>query len=128
MKTFIAALLLVSIVLTFVLCNMFYICGKIDEMLAIVETFPTDDAAFEAEYDTLREPMEKLWTVWDSNFNRIASTTGYENINRADDAIIMLYTSYQNRDGNNFSLACLTFTDSIKRLKALESFSLQSIF
>lgn len=128
MKTFIASLLLVSIVLTFVICNMLYICGKIDDMLEIIETLPSDSSAFETEYDTLREPMETLWHIWDSSFNRIAATTGYDNINRADDAMIMLYTSYQNRDGNNFSLARLTFSDSIKRLKALESFSLQSIF
>ena len=72
MKTFIASLLLISAVLTFVICNSCYIGGKIDALLEIAETLPADADAFEAGKDTLEEDMERLWQMWDESFNRIA--------------------------------------------------------
>ncbi len=128
MKTFIASLLLISAVLTFVICNSCYIGGKIDELLEIAETLPADADAFEAGKDTLEEDMERLWQMWDESFNRIAFTAGYDNINRADDAILLMYISYRDGDGDDFAVARMTFCDGLKRLKMLESFTLDGIF
>ena len=55
MKTFIASLLLISAVLTFVICNSCYIGGKIDALLEIAEMLPADADAFEAGKDTLED-------------------------------------------------------------------------
>ena len=128
MKTFIASLLLISAVLTFVICNSCYIGGKIDALLEIAEMLPADADAFEAGKDTLEDNMERLWQMWDESFNRIALTAGYDNINRADDAILLMYISYRDGDGDDFAVARMTFCDGLKRLKMLESFTLDGIF
>ena len=128
MKTFIASLLLISAVLTFVICNSCYIGGKIDALLEIAEMLPADADAFEAGKDTLEDNMERLWQMWDESFNRIAFTAVYDNINRADDAILLMYISYRDGDGDDFAVARMTFCDGLKRLKMLESFTLDGIF
>lgn len=128
MKTFIASLLLISAVLTFVICNSCYIGGKIDALLEIAEMLPADADAFETGKDTLEDSMDLLWQMWDKSFNRIAFTAGYDNINRADDAILLMYISYRDGDGDDFAVARMTFCDGLKRLKMLESFTLDGIF
>ena len=55
-------------------------------------------------------------------------TAGYDNINRADDAILLMYISYRDGDGDDFAVARMTFCDGLKRLKMLESFTLDGIF
>jgi len=128
MKTFVVAILLISAVFTFVLCNAYYIGGKIDALLEIAETLPADARAFEADYAKTEETINRLWQMWNESFNRIAFTTGYENINRADDALLSMYVSYQNGNGDDFAVAKMTFCDGLKRLKMLESFSPDGIF
>ncbi len=127
MKTFLVSLVLTAAVLTFVICNSLYIGGKIEELLAIAEELPADADAFEADAAAAEEKMEQLWTLWDESFARIAFTSGYENINRADDAILTMYISFQNRNADDFTIARMTFCDGLKRLKMLESFSLDGI-
>lgn len=127
MKTFLVSLVLTAAVLTFVICNSLYIGGKIEELLAIAEELPADADAFEADAAAAEEKMEQLWTLWDESFERIAFTSGYENINRADDAILTMYISFQNRNADDFTIARMTFCDGLKRLKMLESFSLDGI-
>lgn len=126
MKTFLVSLVLTAAVLTFVICNSLYIGGKIEELLAIAEELPADADAFEADA-AAEEKMEQLWTLWDESFERIAFTSGYENLNRADDAILTMYISFQNRNADDFTIARMTFCDGLKRLKMLESFSLDGI-
>lgn len=128
MKTFIVAILLISAVFTFVICNAYYIGGKIDALLEIAEALPADARTFEDSYTGTEEDMNRLWQMWDESFNRIAFTTGYDNINRADDALLSMYISYQNGNGDDFAVARMTFCDGLKRLKMLESFSLDGIF
>lgn len=128
MKTFIVALLLISIVFTFVVCNSCYIGNKIDTLLEIAETLPSDADAFEADKNNIEEDMERLWQMWDESFNRIAFTAGYDNINRADEAILSMYISYRNGNGDDFAVARMSFCDGLKRLRMLESFTLDGIF
>lgn len=128
MKTFIVALLLFGTVLTFVICNAFYIGKKIDSLLEIAESLPADASTFEAEYAEIETDIARLWQIWDESFNRIAFTTGYDNINRADDALLSLYVSFQNGNADDFTVARMTFCDGLKRLKMLESFSPDGIF
>ena len=127
MKTFLIALILAGSVLTFVICNAFYIGGKVDELLATAQELPADAEAFEATAGTAKEKMEKLWQLWDACFERIAFTSGYDNLNRADDAMLTMYVSFQNENTDDFMIAKMTFCDALKRLKLLESFSLNGI-
>jgi len=122
MKTFITALLIMAVVLTFVICNTVYITGKIDAMLDIAESLPADADAFDADYNSTKEAVERLWQMWDHTIDAIAFTSGYDNINRADDAITTLCISYRNQNGDDFSVARQSFCDSMKRLRKLESF------
>ena len=128
MKTFITALLIMAVVLTFVICNTVYITGKIDAMLTLAESLPADADAFDADYDNTKQVVEQLWEMWDSSIDAIAFTAGYDNINRADDAITTLCISYQNQNGDDFSVARQSFCDSIKRLRKLESFHPDGLF
>ena len=127
MKTFLASLILAGAVLTFVICNASYIGGKIDDLLALAEALPSTAEAFEAEDPIAKEKMETLWELWDKSFERIAFTSGYDNINRADDALLTMYVSFQNGNADDFTTARMAFCDGLKRLKMLESFSLDGI-
>lgn len=128
MKTFITSLLIMAVVLTFVICNTVYITRKIDAMLDIAESLPADADAFDADYDNTKQVVERLWEMWDSNIDAIAFTAGYDNINRADDAITTLCISCRNQNGDDFSVARQSFCDSIKRLRKLESFHPDGLF
>ena len=91
-----------------------------NQIIAFLTQFDENDPA-------TKEQMEALWQLWDKNFNRIAFTSGYENIDRADDAAVTMYVSFQNGNADDFTIARQAFCDGIERLKTLESFTLNGI-
>lgn len=126
MKTFIAALAILISVLIFVLCNMVSITQKIDAMLTIAERLPSDKTEFEGQ--DLASDVTNLWQFWDGNFGAIAFTCGYDNLNRADDAMLSLFISWKNQNADDFCVARKIFCDSLERLRKLESFHIDGLF
>lgn len=124
MKTFFTALVLMALVIGFVIWNAFSITGKIDELLLLAESFPKNAEDFEAKHDVLFHDVEKFYALWDKAIPRLAFTSGYDNLNRADSAAILLYASYQNRCAADFVAARYDFYDALSRLRELESFRL----
>ena len=127
MKTFIVSLILASLAFGFVVWNSVCISAKLDNLLELAEALPADADAFDENDPATKEHMEALWQLWDKNFNRIAFTSGYENIDRADDAAVTMYVSFQNGSADDFTIARQAFCDGIERLKTLESFTLNGI-
>lgn len=128
MKSFIVALALALAVIAFVIFNMTALCGKIDALLDLTASLPRSQAQFDAQKDEIGHSVDALWQAWDRAVPRIALTAGYENVNRADEAVISLYNAFQNNDGDDFSLAVLSLEDGLRRLRELESFRFSSIF
>ena len=84
MKTFIASLILLCAVATFIAFNTAYIVRISDEMLEIAESLPESKAAFEADIPSAMEKTQRLWDLWDKTIDKFAFTIGYGHIDRAD--------------------------------------------
>ena len=128
MKTFIAALALLAVLTALIITNAACINGAADEMLALCEAFPRDSEEFNARYEAISAAAEELFDLWDKYFERFSATIGFENIDRADDALTELYAAAKNRDGEAFIPAAMKFKDSVRRLRRLENFNFGSIF
>ena len=93
MKTFICALAIVCILTGVVVLNMLSINRTVDEMLDIASSVPERDGDIADDFSDVAEKVEKLWELWDKKITKLAYTVGYDDINRADDAMSELYTS-----------------------------------
>lgn len=128
MKTFICALAVVCILTGAVVLNMLSINRSVDEMLDIASSVPGHDGDIADDFSDVAEKVEKLWKLWDKKITKLAYTVGYDDINRADDAMSELYTSYITKSKEGFITARLKFIDAVRRIKQMENFNLHSIF
>lgn len=127
MKTFFASAGIFLAVCGFVIWNMLSINSVIGKMNDIWEKLPQSLDEFDANYGDAMINSEKLSRLWDEKIDRLAYTVGYENIDRADDAMTELYTSAKNHDGEDFITAAMKFYDALRRLRELEGIDFQSI-
>ncbi len=127
MKTFLTALILFALIVGFVIWNTLDLQKTFQELLTLTESLPFEAEDFKKDAAT-KETVDKLYRLWDKKFNRIAFTSGYENCNRADEALGSLFIHYQNDNAEDFTHARLMFWDSLRRLKMLEGFYFDSIF
>lgn len=127
MKSFIFALLLLLSVSLFVTVNAAQTVSRIDQMLAIADDLPKNEADFISANGTA-DKVNALISLWDKEFPSIVCTAGYENTNRCDEAIGALAVHFQNRNGADFSVALSEFCDSLSRLRILEGLHWQGIF
>jgi hypothetical protein len=127
MKSFIFALLLLLSVSLFVTVNAVKTVSRIDQMLAIADDLPKNEADFISANGTA-DKVNALISLWDKEFPSIVCTAGYENTNRCDEAIGALAVHFQNRNGADFSVALSEFCDSLSRLRILEGIHWQGIF
>ena len=127
MKTFLAALVLFALIVGFVVWNTIDLQKTFQELLTLTEALPFEAEDFRKDAQT-QETVENLYRLWDKKFSRIAFTGGYENCNRADEALGSLFIHFQNDNAEDFTHARLMLWDSLRRLKMLESFHFDSIF
>ena len=128
MKTFLTSLLLMVLVVTFAAMNTVIVTRKTDELLAIADRFPTDAEQFEAVKESIAADVSAFNELWNSALPFLAYTANYENLNRADEAAILLYASYQNHCAADFVAARYDFIDALRRLRSLQTISFSSIF
>ena len=126
MKTFIAAIVILSAIIGFVIWNTIDLQKTLGEMLEITEALPLEAKDFKKDDET-RALVDKLYNLWDKKMGRIVFTGGYDNCNRADEAISALYIHYHNDNGGDFTHARLVLWDSLNRLKMLEGLHFDSI-
>ena len=127
MKTFLIALLLLLLIVGFVICNTIDLQKTLHELIALTEALPFEASEFRQSPET-QEIVEKLYHLWDKEFNRIVFTSGYLNCNRADEELTALFIHYRNNNAEDFTHARLLLWDSLCRLKILEGFHFDSIF
>lgn len=126
MKTFIAALIILSTIISFVIWNTIDIQKTLGEMLEITEALPIEAKDFKKDEQTLAL-VDTLYHLWDKKIGRIVFTAGYDNCNRADEAVSALFIHYHNDNAGDFTHARLILQDSLNRLKTLESLHFDSI-
>ena len=128
MKTFLTALLLMGIVAVFACCNSLTILRETDRLLTMAENFPANAAEFEEKKGEIGQAVEDFSLLWDRSMPMLAYTSGYENLNRADEAAILLYAAFVNDCGADFVAARHDFCDALRRLQSLEKISFSSVF
>ena len=126
MKTFIAALIILSAIVGFVIWNTIDLQKTLGEMLKITEALPMEAKDFKKDGETLAL-VNTLYSLWDQKMGRIVFTGGYDNCNRADEAVSALFIHYHNGNAEDFTLARLILWDSLNRMKMLEGIYLDSI-
>ncbi len=119
MKTFLIALCLFFLTMSFVVWNTWDLQKTYHEMLRLAEALPTEASDFRQDAET-EALVQTLYHLWDRQFPRIALTGGYENYNRADEAMESLWIHYQNDNANDFTHARLLFWNSLHRMQKLE--------
>ena len=124
MKTFICALAVICILTGAVVLNMLSINRSVDEMIDIASSVPGHDGDIADDFSDVAEKVEKLWELWDKKITKLAYTVGYDDINRADDAMSELYTSYITKSKEGFITARLKFIDAVRRIKQMENFKM----
>ena len=128
MKTFVIALLLMGIIFVFVCYNSLTILHKTDILLTMAENFPANAAEFEEKKRTIAHEVESFSILWDSSVPMLTYTSGYENLNRADEAAILLYAAFLNDCAADFVAARYDFCDAMRRLRSFEKISFSSVF
>ena len=128
MKTFLAALLLMAVIVGFAALNTILVIKKTDELLGIAESFPANDIQFEAKKNDLSEKVTDFATLWSKAIPFLAYTSNYQNLNRADEAVTLLYASFQSDPAADFIAARYDFLDAMRRLRSLEAISFSSVF
>jgi len=120
MKSFIFALIMLTSVTVFTAVNAYQTVSCIDEMLVLTEALPKTEGEFENQSEAISLTVHKLSALWKQHFPLISFTAGYENTNRCDEAIGALAVHFENRNGEDFSVALAEFCDSLTRLRILE--------
>ncbi|MBQ9748265.1 MAG: hypothetical protein IJV98_05720 [Clostridia bacterium] len=126
MKTFLIALFILALTVSFVVWNAWDLNRTAETLSALTRSLPEDAASFHKDAQT-ESTLAELYGLWDRKFERIAFTVGYNNCNRADEALLSLIAHYRNESAEDFTHARLLLLDSLRRLRVLEGISPESI-
>ena len=126
MKSFVSAIVILALTIGVVAANMLYVGQILGELEEILDGLPISADDFSS--GNFGDKIEALWKKWDESVGIIALTTGYPDIDRADDAIIEAVQSYRNGDMDGFLTARIRASDAVARMKKLASVSFDSIF
>ncbi|MGN1095148.1 MAG: hypothetical protein ACI4QR_02035 [Eubacteriales bacterium] len=126
MKTFIASVIIFLMLCGSIFASSLFTSKELDTLYRAVSVLPADISSFEKEKDNMRHDIEELFSDWGKSIDRLAYTMSYDMLDRADDALLTLYSSYFSDNAEDFVLARLKFLDCLKRLSVLSSFSLKS--
>ncbi|MCQ2435330.1 MAG: DUF4363 family protein [Clostridia bacterium] len=127
MKTFICALIIAAAIITFVLVNSSVLTEKLDCIYQYVRS-AADEIRAGAGVTGIREKLDDIYDMWDDTVGLLSFTTGYADIDRADDAINDAHTCTFTGDADECLGALNRASDAVSRLINLASFSFDSIF
>lgn len=127
MKTFIASLLIFALLCVFVGINSAKTSDTVKEILSIAESLPDNEQEFEKNAEETRKKVEELYSLWDKKIDGLAYIMSYDMLDRADEAVISLYSAYSISDTEDFILARAKLCDSLKRLLMFCGFSIKSL-
>ena len=127
MKTFIASLLIFALLCVFVGINSAKTADTVKELLSIAESLPENEQEFEKNAEETQKKVEELYSLWDKKIDGLAYIMSYDMLDRADDAVISLYSAYSTSDTEDFLLARARLRDSLKRLLMFCGFSIKSL-
>lgn len=127
MKTFIASLLIFALLCVFVGVNSAITSDTIKELLSIAESLPENEKDFEKNPEEVKKKVEELYSLWDKKIDGLAYIMSYDMLDRADDAVISLYSAYSTSDTEDFLLSRAKLCDSLKRLLMFCGFSIKSL-
>ena len=82
---------------------------------------------FEKNAEETRKKVEELYSLWDKKIDGLAYIMSYDMLDRADEAVISLYSAYSISDTEDFILARAKLCDSLKRLLMFCGFSIKSL-
>lgn len=122
MKVFIGAIILTAIIFALAVINMNVICSSIDTLLEMISSLPTSSD------DKRNDIADEIARFWSDIIERIAFTTSYSDIDRADDAITEIVSHLRLGNTDELFVSRQKALDALKRLRRLASVTKESIF
>jgi hypothetical protein len=127
MKTFIASLIILALLITSVFIFSGVISAKISELSRLALALPQSPEEFFSE-SLLFEKTEKLRTAWAQSMRVFPYIMSYDLLDRAEDAAHSLSAAAESKCAEDFLSARLRFIVAIERISLLFSTSAESIF
>ena len=127
MKTFIASIIILALLISLVFGFSHIICERLAEICLLALGLPQSAEGFDSEVELL-EKTEKLFSLWSRSMEFLPYTISYDMLDRADEAVLALFAAAEARCCEDFLAARLRFLDSVQRLHAIFGFSLSSVF
>lgn len=127
MKTFIASLIILALLITFVFIFSGFISAKISELASLALALPQSPEEFFSE-SRIFEKTEKLRAAWAESMRFFPYIISYDILDRADDAALSISAAEKSKCPEDFISARLRFIDAAQRLSSLFGVSMESIF
>lgn len=128
MRNVIIAAVLFAAVIVSTAVGSVTLCRQLDTMLDLADEIPQEKAQMEAASVTVQKKAETLWDTWDKLFPYLTYVTGYTALNRADDAVLELYTAVRAESWDDVMTARMKLIDALKRMRELERVTFSSVF
>lgn len=121
MKTLIATLVLLALMLGGICVNYFYVNRVADELLAMAENLP------EAGEETAGESVRELREYWETRSAYIGLSVGYTVTDRVSEQTVTLDACASTGDVFGYRIAQKLLIDAVGDMRRLESFSLENL-
>lgn len=125
MKVFIGAVIITALLVAFMIVNMTEINSAIDALCDMISSIPLDIDDMSDDICDIANDISKFWS---EIIEKIAFTTSYSDIDRADDAITDLTSNCRLGRYDEIVVSCQKALDALKRIKRLASITKESIF
>lgn len=129
MKTFLISIGVTVVMFVLVGLNMCMVNRETDALFSLIEELPQSTESYSAfDSETLGSLTDGIVSRWESGIERFSSTLGYDNVNRASDAVNELSAAYTADDSESYIRAADKLRDALERLRMMENISFDSIF
>ena len=104
------------------------VSARIDELYKMTEALPQNQSTYKEHQAVYLSAAEDIGTYWSETVPFFSYVCGYAAMNRADEAVWMLYAAMQAEDHASAMIARYQLLDALRRMRELERISLASIF
>ena len=127
MKTFVSAVLIFFILCAGVIFISLNISEKLSELYDIASSLPETKEELERDQHHTFSVTRELYSHWNKSMGVFKHFIGYDILDKADEAAMVLFSCAESGETNEFFSARLKFCDAVQRLKRLCGITLMGI-
>ena len=123
MRSIRISLILLILVLGFAVWNCLFLQKHLTELTSLTQALRAD-----GDLSGQEETVEKIGKEWDRYFPYMTYVASYQELNRADDAVLELTAAFRDEQYEDAAAARGKLLDAIRRLAELEGLTFGGIF